>query len=58
MNICDRIVVLEFGKVIAAGAPDDVRRDQQVVRPYLGVASAAEPAAAESPRRPGGAGNA
>ena len=29
MNICDRIVVLEFGKVIAAGSPDEVRRDPQ-----------------------------
>ena len=27
MKICDRIIVLEFGKVIAAGAPDEVRRD-------------------------------
>jgi branched-chain amino acid transport system ATP-binding protein len=36
MNICDRITVLEFGKVIAAGAPDDVRRDACVVSAYLG----------------------
>ena len=56
MNICDRIVVLEFGKVIAAGPPDEVRRDQQVVRAYLGGASAAQPVepAPEERRTPAG----
>jgi branched-chain amino acid transport system ATP-binding protein len=43
MNICDRIVVLEFGKVIAAGAPDEVRRDPRVVKAYLGGAAAERP---------------
>jgi branched-chain amino acid transport system ATP-binding protein len=36
LTICDRIVVLEFGKVIAAGRPDEVRRDARVVEAYLG----------------------
>ena len=56
MNICDRIVVLEFGKVIAAGSPDEVRRDPQVVKAYLGGATAtqpAEPVAGESATRAG-----
>jgi branched-chain amino acid transport system ATP-binding protein len=39
MNICDQIVVLEFGKVIAAGPPDEVRRDPLVVTAYLGGAA-------------------
>ena len=47
LTICDHIVVLEFGKVIAAGPPDEVRRNEQVVRAYLGGASAAQPVAAE-----------
>ena len=40
LTICDRIVVLEFGKVIAAGTPDEVRRDPLVVKAYLGGAAA------------------
>jgi branched-chain amino acid transport system ATP-binding protein len=42
MTICDRITVLEFGKVIATGPPDEVRRDPRVVTAYLGGAAATE----------------
>jgi branched-chain amino acid transport system ATP-binding protein len=42
MNICDQITVLEFGKVIAAGPPDEVRRDPRVMTAYLGSAATTE----------------
>jgi branched-chain amino acid transport system ATP-binding protein len=40
LSVCDRIVVLEFGKVIAAGTPEEVRRNPRVVEAYLGSAGA------------------
>jgi branched-chain amino acid transport system ATP-binding protein len=40
LSICDHVVVLEFGKVIAQGSPEQVTRDARVVEAYLGGAGA------------------
>jgi branched-chain amino acid transport system ATP-binding protein len=38
MDLSDRVVVLDYGKKIADGTPEDVKRNQAVIDAYLGVA--------------------
>ncbi|MCW2306054.1 ABC transporter ATP-binding protein [Rhodobium gokarnense] len=38
MDLSDRVVVLDYGKKIGDGPPDEVRRNQDVIDAYLGVA--------------------
>jgi branched-chain amino acid transport system ATP-binding protein len=37
MSVCDRVAVLDFGRLIATGTPDEVQADERVLDAYLGV---------------------
>jgi len=36
MKICERILVLDYGEMIAQGLPDAIRNNPQVIKAYLG----------------------
>jgi branched-chain amino acid transport system ATP-binding protein len=37
MQLAERVIVLDFGRVLAEGPVDDVMRDQAVIEAYLGT---------------------
>jgi branched-chain amino acid transport system ATP-binding protein len=36
MGICERLMALDYGRIIAAGLPDEIRRRPEVIKAYLG----------------------
>jgi len=48
MAVCDRVVVLDAGRVIASGTPDEVKADPAVTAAYLGDLDAASSGSART----------
>jgi branched-chain amino acid transport system ATP-binding protein len=42
MRVCDQVVVLDFGNLIASGSPEAVSSDPAVIAAYLGDEAGAE----------------
>jgi len=37
MGICERLIVLDYGRIIAAGSPEEIQRNPAVIKAYLGT---------------------
>ena len=36
MGICEHIIVLDYGRIIAQGLPDEIKTNPEVIKAYLG----------------------
>jgi ABC-type branched-subunit amino acid transport system ATPase component len=49
LDLCDRIVVLDLGRVLAVGTPGEIKANPDVIRAYLGGSATPGEAAQEEP---------
>ena len=36
MGICERLIVIDYGQIIAKGTPEEIKVNKQVIKAYLG----------------------
>jgi branched-chain amino acid transport system ATP-binding protein len=36
MDVCERIYVLEYGRILAEGKPEEIKNNPEVIKAYLG----------------------
>ena len=48
MKVCNPVICMAYGTVLAIGTPDEIQQNQQVLEAYLGVAQAAFPSSQEA----------
>jgi branched-chain amino acid transport system ATP-binding protein len=54
MSVCEQVVVLDSGSIVAQGTPDEVRADAKVLEAYLGSEASQKDAGSSPDRKAGG----
>ena len=52
LSLADKVVVLDFGKMLATGEPDSIRRNPEVMKAYFGSSHHVEPSPEISTKEP------